>query len=126
MIEPRMDEYMGARFEEICRAWAALYGQERLGVPARVVGKIWAADYDVDVAGELLDGRRLAAECKWWKKPAGLNVRGELEQSVAANRYYADRKPVYAIFARNGFTPELKAAESPELLLMTPGDLLGN
>lgn len=124
IIEPRMDDYMGGRFEEICRAWTALYAQERLGIPARVVGKIWAADYDVDVAGELLDGRRLAAECKWWKKPAGLNIRGELEQSVAANRYYADRRPVYAIFARNGFTPELKAAESPELLLITPADLL--
>lgn len=124
IIEPRMDDYMGGRFEEICRAWTALHAQERLGIPARMVGKIWAADYDVDVAGELLDGRRLAAECKWWKKPAGLNIRSELEQSVAANRYYADRRPVYAIFARNGFTPELKAAESPELLLITPADLL--
>jgi len=123
-IEPRMDDYMGERFEEICRAWLTLYGQERLGTPARTVGKIWAAAYDVDVAGELLDGRRIAGECKWWKKPAGLNVRDELEASAAANRYYADRKPVRIIFARNGVTPELKAAESPDLVLLTPEGLL--
>jgi AAA+ ATPase superfamily predicted ATPase len=123
--EPRMADYMGERFEEICRAWVALYAQERLDVPARVVGKIWSGDYDVDVAGELLDGRRVAGECKWWKKPVGLNVRGELERSVAANRYYTNTDPVYLAFGRNGFTPELRAAESPNLLLMTPADLLG-
>lgn len=125
-IEPRKDEYMGERFEEICRAWTALYAQERLNVPARVVGKIWSGDYDVDVAGELLDGRRLAGECKWWKKPAGLNVRAELAQSASSNRFFAGGEPVQVVFARNGFTPELRAAESPELLLMTPADLLGS
>src|SRR6185295_11507136 len=100
-IEPLMDKYMGERFEEICRAWVSLYGQERLGVPARTVGKIWAADYDVDVAGELLDGRRIAGECKWWKKPAGLNVHAELAREAARNSYFAGSAPVALIFARS-------------------------
>jgi AAA+ ATPase superfamily predicted ATPase len=124
-IEPYLDENMGERFEEICRAWATLYAQERLGVPARVVGKIWAADYDVDVAGELLDGRRFAGECKWWKKPAGLNVHADLARDVARSRYFADGEPILLLFARNGFTPEMQALESERLLLMTPAALLG-
>ena len=124
-IEPFMDKYMGERFEEICRAWVSLYGQERLGVPARTVGKIWAADYDVDVAGELLDGRRIAGECKWWKKPAGLNVHAELASEAARNGYFAGSDPVLLIFARS-VTPELREHQSGKLHLLTLAELLGH
>jgi len=123
-IEPHLDDYMGERFEEICRAWAELHGQERLGVPARVAGKIWAADYDIDVAGELLDGRRIAGECKWWRKLAGANVLADLARDTARNRYYAGADPVLLLFTRTGFTPELKARQSDGLHLLTPADLL--
>lgn len=123
-VEPHLDELMGERFEEICRAWAVLYAQERLGVPARDVGKIWSGDYDVDVAGQLLDGRRFAGECKWWKKPAGMNVHADLARDVTKNGYYRGADPVLLIFARNGFTPELGQQQSDALHLMTPVDLL--
>jgi AAA+ ATPase superfamily predicted ATPase len=123
-IEPHLDEAMGERFEEICRAWVTLYGQERLGVPARVVGKIWSGDYDVDVAGELLDGRRIAGECKWWKKQVGANVLGELAREAAGNGYFADADPVFLVFGRNGFTPELRE-NAAGIHLLTPADLLG-
>ncbi|HEX6748212.1 MAG TPA: ATP-binding protein [Longimicrobium sp.] len=125
-IEPYMDDYMGLRFEEICRTWVALYGQEKLGVPAGPVGKIWSSDYDVDVAGELLDGRRVAGECKWWKKPAGINVLADLRSEAAKNRYYAGSDPVHLVFARNGFTPELAAIVQREsdVLLLGLADLL--
>jgi AAA+ ATPase superfamily predicted ATPase len=123
-IEPHLDENMGERFEEICRAWATLYGQERLGIPARVVGKIWSGDYDVDVAGELLDGRRIAGECKWWKKPAGANVQAELARDVAQNRYYLGGEPTFLVFARS-VTPELRENQSSRLHVLTPPDLLG-
>jgi len=122
-IEPFMDKYMGERFEEICRAWVSLYGQERLGVPARTVGKIWAADYDVDVAGELLDGRRIAGECKWWKKPAGLNVHAELAREAARNGYYTGADPVLLIFAKS-VTPELREHQSDKLQLLTLAEML--
>jgi AAA+ ATPase superfamily predicted ATPase len=122
-IEPFMDKYMGERFEEICRAWVSLYGQERLGVPARTVGKIWAADYDVDVAGELLDGRRIAGECKWWKKPAGLNVHAELAREAARNGYYTGADPVLLIFAKS-VTPELREHQSDKVQLLTLAEML--
>jgi uncharacterized protein len=126
-IAPQLDGYMGDRFEEICRAYVALHLQERTGVPAHSVGKIWAADYDVDVAGETLDGRRLAGECKWWQKPVGVNVLRELEESAAKNRYYAGQPPLYAVFARAAFTPDLRkeAAARDDLQLVGAEDLLG-
>jgi AAA+ ATPase superfamily predicted ATPase len=126
MISPRLDEYMGDRFEEICRSWLALYGQERLGMPAKTGGKIWAADYDIDVAGQLLDGRTVAGECKWWKSPAGFNVLADLKRDTARAKYYAGTEPVHLLFARNGFTPELResVASDPGVLLLTPDELI--
>jgi AAA+ ATPase superfamily predicted ATPase len=126
VISPRLDEYMGERFEEICRSWLGLYGQERLGTAARTVGKIWAADHDVDVAGTLLDDRRVAGECKWWKSPAGFNVLADLKHDTARAKYYAGTEPLHVLFARNGFTPELReaVAADPAVTLLTPDDLL--
>jgi hypothetical protein len=60
---------MGGAFEEICREHARRYSQERLPAPAQVVGQIWGADYDIDVAGRLLDGSMLYGECKWRRGP---------------------------------------------------------
>lgn len=126
MIEPRLDEYMGDRFEEICRSWLALYGQERLGMPARSVGKIWAAEYDVDVAGTLLDGRTVAGECKWARKPIGFAVLNDLKRDTARAKYYGDKEPLHLLFARSGYTPELResVAGDPNVLLLTPEELL--
>jgi len=54
-ILPRLDEYMGGHFEEICRDWLRLYGRDRLPGAAREEGRIWAADYDIDVAASPRD-----------------------------------------------------------------------
>jgi len=126
VISPRLDEYMGNQFEDICRGWLALYGQERLGMAARRVGKIWAADYDIDVAGQLLDDRTVAGECKWWKYPAGFNVLADLKRDAAHAKYYAGTEPVHVLFARSGFTPELRASvkDDPAVLLLTPDELV--
>ena len=126
-IRPFMDEYMGDRFEEICRAWLTLYGQERLGVPARTVGKIWAANYDVDVAGEMLDGRCVAGECKWWKKPVGANVLADLQSEAARNAYFGtNERTEWILFARGGFTADLRKETQKvrTVHLLTPADLL--
>lgn len=126
MIVPRLDEYMGNQFEDICRSWLALYGQERLGMPARRTGKIWAADYDIDVAGELLDGRTVAGECKWWKHPAGFNVLADLKRDSERAKYFAGTEPMHILFARSGYTPELRASvkDDPGVLLLTPDELV--
>ncbi|HEX9937478.1 MAG TPA: ATP-binding protein [Longimicrobium sp.] len=126
VIHPRLDEYMADRFEEICRSWLSLYGQERLGVPAQAVGKIWAADHDFDVAGTLLDGRRVAGECKWWKNPVRASVLAELRRDTARAKYYEGAEPAHLLFARTGFTPDLRnaVANDPGVLLLTSDELL--
>jgi hypothetical protein len=55
-IAPHLDAFMGAAFEDICREHARRYSQERFPAPAQEIGRIWDADYDIDIAGKLLDG----------------------------------------------------------------------
>lgn len=128
VILPRLDHYMGERFEEICRDWVRLHGRERLPSSAREVGRIWGSDFDIDVAATLLNGEQAFGECTWWADPVGLNKLERLEESSARTRYRRrDGSPYYLLFARSGFTPELeaRAGEDPRVILVTPRQLLG-
>ncbi len=128
VIAPRLDEYMGGLFEWICRDYARLYLNEVLPVPAQEVGQIWGADFDLDVAGRLLNGSALAGECKWWKDPVGLNVLDHLGDTATRTPYERDAAERYLLlFSRSGFTPELKrhAKKDPHVRLLGPAELLG-
>lgn len=128
-IEPYLDDYMGGLFEWICRDYTRLYGPELLPRAAREVGQIWAAGYDIDVAGRMLDDTFFSGECKWWNTAVGQNVLEHLQDTTRGNSYYADRKsePHYLLFSRSGFTDEVKGlgAEDRRLHLVGPRELLG-
>jgi uncharacterized protein len=128
-IAPRLDQYMGEWFEVICRQWVRFYANERLPAVAQAVGKIWASDYDVDVAGELLDGTGVAGECKWRRDATGANVLRELQSHVAANPFFADRpnKTIQVIFSRSPMTTEVRrlTAENDSVVLLGPSELIG-
>jgi len=128
-IEPHLHEYMGGLFEWICRDFVQLYGREILPRAAREVGQIWAADYDIDVAGRLLGGATFSGECKWWGTPVGLNVLQALRNTTNGSSYFGGprRGHRYLLFSRSGFTDELERvkAEDPNLSLLGPHELLG-
>jgi uncharacterized protein len=112
-----------------CQEYMRWYGQELLEVPAQEVGRIWTRDFDIDVAGKLLDGS-LYGECKWWKNPVGENVLDHLIETSAKTAYGKGKESTpchYIIFARQGFTPDLqaRAAANPQIHLVTPEKLLG-
>lgn len=126
-IAPRLDDYMGDLFEWVCRDHARLHAQERLASPAQTVGQIWADDYDIDVAGQLLDGTAIYGECKWWKDPVGANVLDRLVQAAARTPFGRDApRRAYALYGRSGFTDDLvgRAAADPAVVLLTPKELL--
>jgi AAA+ ATPase superfamily predicted ATPase len=127
-IAPAMDGYMGDLFEWICREHARLHVQEVLPSPARTVGQVWAGDYDIDVAGQLLDGTALFGECKWWNEHVGANVLDHLMACAARTSYGRDAPGrSYLLYARVGFTEELRrraAEERAALHLFTPHELL--
>ena len=129
-VAPQLDEYMGEWFEAICRQWVRFYAKERLPTVARSVGKIWGGAYDIDVAGELLDGRGVAGECKWRRNATGANVLRELDERIAANSFYSGRskEPIRVIFSRSSLTPELRklAAADGSIVLVSIADLVGS
>lgn len=64
-IAPRLDDYMGAAFEEICRSWVGR--TTKLPFRPSRVGAWWDADSknEIDVVAIGLDGDVLVGECKW-------------------------------------------------------------
>ncbi|MBA2664045.1 MAG: restriction endonuclease [Bradymonadaceae bacterium] len=127
-VRPAFDGYMGEIFEWIAHQYVARHGAERLGIPCREVGKIWGADYDIDIAATLLDGTVLFGECKWWSSPVGMNVLDDLRADAAKTTYGRNARRQFLIASKSGFTAELEAYARDEdsVHLATPEDLLGS
>lgn len=110
-IVPKLPEYMGTAFESICLDHMRQFAQETMGSPHQTVGQIWgAADYDIDVAGRLLNGTFFYGACKWRSSRVDLGMVGTLKhraEAVAYGRGHADKQ--YVFFSRNGFKPEVEA-----------------
>lgn len=128
-IAPRLSDYMGPVFEEMCRDHARLHSQEILPAPAQTVGQLWAADYDIDLIGRLLDGAALYGECKWSTSPIGENILDVLLERAAKTSYGKDAKASYhLIYSRTGFTDALqvRGRTTPSLRLVGLSNLLGS
>jgi AAA+ ATPase superfamily predicted ATPase len=127
-IEPRLDEFMGGAFEEICREHARRYSQERLPAPAQEVGQVWGADYDIDVAGRLLDGSMLYGECKWRRGEVGEDVVSTLIRRAEHTAYgRGENRRHFVLYARTAFKTGVleRAAVDGRIVLHTPETILG-
>ncbi len=126
-IAPHLDAFMGQMFEEICREQAARYSQEDFPAPAQEIGRVWQADYDIDIAGRLLDGSMLYGECKWWEGLVGESVLDGLIERASRTRYGGgNRRRHFILYAKRGFTVALRrrAAAEPDVILHTPKSML--
>jgi AAA+ ATPase superfamily predicted ATPase len=112
-IQPFFNDYMGSAFEAVAREHLRDHAQERFAVPASEIGRLWGSDFEIDIAGRLLDGSALFGECKWENATIGESVRKHLEECVVKTRYAEDARAKHLVFfARKGFSNELlKAAE---------------
>ncbi|WP_244564752.1 DUF234 domain-containing protein [Rhizobium sullae] len=128
VVEPQFSEYMGIEFEGIALEYAKLHIQEILGVPAQEVGQIWDhSDFDIDVAGRLLNGAFFFGECKWRTSTIDLGhvrlLRQRSEKTTygkgAANKHFL-------FFSRIGFSSDVidLAKEDKQLHLLTPENLV--
>ncbi len=126
-VAPHLDDFMGGAFEGICREHARRHAQETLPEPAQEVGQVWAADYDIDVAGRLLDGSMLYGECKWQREAVGEGVLDTLIERAGRTAYgmgVIERH--FVLYARRGFTASLlERAGSGDVVLNTPDTILG-
>lgn len=125
-IKPELNQFMGKRFEGICREYMEVYGTEILNTPPKECGKIWSSNFDIDVAGKTLDGNYFFGECKWWKNPVGENVLRDLETDISQANYNPENQNFHRLlFSRSGFTDDLQKRNKQDshLHLITPDDI---
>ncbi|MDL2407293.1 ATP-binding protein [Rhizobium calliandrae] len=124
IVEPQFSDYMGIEFEDIALEYAKLHIQEILGVPAQEVGQIWGhADFDIDVAGRLLDGAFFYGECKWKSRTIDLgHVRVLRERSEKTTYGKGAVVKHFLLFSRVGFSSDVidLAKKGNQLHLLTP------
>jgi AAA+ ATPase superfamily predicted ATPase len=127
IVQPQLAEYMGLEFESVCREHLRLHAQERFSVPAQGIGKIWSADYDLDVTGKLLDGSWIFGECKWQNQRIGESMLSDLKSSAeAAMKGVPAASSHFVLFSKAGFTPELArlAEADSHIVLYSIDDLV--
>lgn len=127
-VSPKLSEYMGSAFEEICREHARSHLQELTGVPAQEIGQEWGhANFDLDVAGFDLDGRAVFGECKWTNAAIDRTILDKLRRRADAARFPRGATGrVFLLYGRSGFTDDVQtqAEADPTLHLVDLGDLL--
>ena len=110
VVERGFADFMGKSFEPICLAHAELHVKEELGSPAQEVGQIWGyKDFDIDIAGRLLDEQTyFYGECKWRSAPIDLGMVALLKQRAEATPYGKGKHgKQFLFFSRRGFKDDV-------------------
>ncbi|MGC8724861.1 MAG: ATP-binding protein [Acidobacteriota bacterium] len=125
VVAEALDAFTAPVYEDICR------DEVRRGLLDEVTGSAWTGagrwwdrSREVDLLAFSEDRHRvLLGECKWSKRPVGLNVLQELESVYPATGLAVrDVRPVFALFSRAGFTPALTAeAERRDDVVLVQG-----
>lgn len=113
-------------FETVCRQAVQT---PAFPVACSRVGRWWYDGLEVDVAGlNEQDDTLLLGECKWTEDAVGVDLLADLEALEPEVRWRGpDRSVVYAVFAKSGFTTELRetAAERDDVHLLDVEDVVG-
>jgi AAA+ ATPase superfamily predicted ATPase len=104
-VGPQLDTFTGPVFEDVCHQslWRQGLRGELPFVPLRV-GGWWRANEEIDAVAV---GQEVAllAECKWSRRPVGLNILRDLERKASIASRELDGRQVYlGLFSRSGFT----------------------
>lgn len=126
-IQPTFDQFVSYAFEEAAGQHVArLARQGALPFVPERVGKWWDRADEIDVVAiSEAEQALLVGECKWTARPVGVNILADLKrkaQALLAGRAW--QHVTYALFAKSGFTADLRASAAAEdVRLFTAPDL---
>lgn len=124
-IEKSLPTHTSWTFEDICRDAVSASG---VPVPCTRVGRWWYDGAEIDVVGVDEDTETLLlGECKWTENAVGIDLLADLESLEPAVRWHGtDRSVVYALFAKAGFSQDLRTAaeDRDDLSLFTVPEVL--
>ena len=129
-IEPKLPDYMGKVFEEICKQY--LWKQLLSGncpVEFKSLGRWWGNDpkektqEEIDIMGEQDKNTALFAECKWTNEKVDLGV---LETLVKRSNLFSYKTKHYYLFSKSGFKKGCidKANEMGNVNLVSYNDMM--
>jgi AAA+ ATPase superfamily predicted ATPase len=116
-VAPFLSDYMGPRFEGLCRQFIRLHPSEWLHDIGEL-GVWWSANEELEIVGHNGGTVVLAAEAKWTNDLVNLEVLHKLQRRVGLLPHVAPDAQL-ALFAKTGFTREVEAARTPYLKLYT-------
>lgn len=107
-IEPKLSEYMGKVFEDICKQylWKLLLAG-KCPVEFTSLGRWWGNDpieksqAEIDIMGEQDKDTALFAECKWTNEKADISV---LETLAKRSRLFSYKNIHLYLFSKSGFS----------------------
>ena len=118
-VEAELDQFVGPAFETICQEYLwRLHARGELGFTPKAVGNWWDSQEEIDVVAIGTD-QILVGECKWTARPIGLNILESLKEKARRLPVSSPSTKIsYALFARAGFTDDLRhQAVQDEILL---------
>lgn len=128
-IKPDLDHFVAAAFEEAAITFIGKLAQagELDFIPERI-GGWWNRETEIDaLAINHSEKIALVGECKWTVHPVGQSVLDDLRLKVEVlMKNHEINKVQFALFARNGFTPDLKDRSEKEGILLFTVDSLVN
>lgn len=129
-IEPQLNHYMGAVFEEICKQylWNRLLNGES-EIDFTDLGRWWGTNpqtkkqVEIDIMGTADKDTVLFGECKWTNEHVDVGV---LDGLVEKSKMFHYNKKYYYLFAKTGFTKGCieKAAEMGNVRLVNFGEIM--
>jgi len=127
LIAPRLDDYMGGVFEQVCRQAVRAGGLEIPLAPVRV-GEWWDAGSreQVDVVALDGDGGLFAAECKWGPATMQDLITLERRAGFLAAELGGIRRTHLALFSARGMFDDgiIVARDAGRVLCYTATDLM--
>jgi len=121
-IAPNLSPHMGIRFEEACRQFIRVE-PGRWAHRIEELGVWWRDNDELEIVGLEAGQVVLVGEAKWTSEPVGLEVLHTLRRRVAMLPCVAPDHQL-VLFAREGFTDAIRAAQTPALRLVTAADML--
>ncbi len=122
-IEPHLDDFVSSAFEEIARQHLSrLAIAKQLPFVPEQIGRWWDKNREIDVVA-IGEEALLVGECKWTSRPVGVNVLDGLKEASAGLLTQTRRDRIlFALFARAGFTADLKGLAKTEGILLVEAE----
>ena len=108
VISPDLDAFTSTVFEQACRQYFwrnGLYG--KLPFLPRQIGGWWQANEEIDLV-LLSDTHTMLVECKWSRRPVGVDILEQLEaKSKRLMKEVDGQALLFGLCSRSGFTEQL-------------------